>query len=93
MTRECKEWRVGVSHWVVRRVKRYPQLRKRLDSLVEELKHDPYSAADKLLRGRCKGMLSRRLGDYRVIYRVIEDKCEVLIECVGPRERVYEECC
>jgi len=61
--------------------------------LIEELKHDPYSVADKLLRGRCRGMLSRRLGDYRVIYAVHGEECIITIECVGPRERVYEECC
>ena len=89
----CGSWRIEVHRRVQRVIRRSPGLRARLDEVVEELRRNPYTAADKVLRGNCAGVLSRRLGDYRILYRVDPDTCTVLIDCVGPRERVYEECC
>ena len=93
MPKSCHgEWRVDIHRRARRYLRRNPSLRERVDSIVEELKINPYMAADKVLQ-QCGGRLSRRIGDYRIIYSVDPRRRIVSIECIGPREKVYEECC
>ncbi|MEM2364830.1 MAG: type II toxin-antitoxin system RelE/ParE family toxin [Candidatus Bathyarchaeia archaeon] len=42
----------------------------------------------KPLRGRLGGLLSLRVGDYRIIYQIL--KGQVIIRTVGHRKAVYE---
>ena len=64
---------------------------RRIQESAEALCENPYSG--KTLRGY-PGVRSKRIGtpegEYRLIYRLIEEKQEVFIILVGPREAIYE---
>ncbi|MCD6242232.1 type II toxin-antitoxin system RelE/ParE family toxin [Candidatus Bathyarchaeota archaeon] len=63
------------------------KLRRRLDSAIRKLETNPYLG--KPLRGELMGKRSLRVGDYRVIYAVDEDKKVVILFTVGHRKAVY----
>jgi len=44
----------------------------------------------KSLQLALKGLRSWRTGDYRIVYRVIESRIEILVVAVGHRRDVYE---
>lgn len=52
---------------------------------INILKTNPY--VGKPLRGEWKGIYSLRIGDYRVLYRIKEEKVYLLV--VGHRKRIY----
>jgi len=58
-----------------------------LDSAIRKLETNPYLG--KPLRGELMGKRSLRVGDYRVIYAVDEDKKVVILFTVGHRKAVY----
>lgn len=64
---------------------------RRIQESAVALCNNPYSG--KTLRGY-PGVRSKRIGtpegEYRLIYRLIEEKREVFIVLVGPREAIYE---
>ncbi|MBC7131265.1 type II toxin-antitoxin system RelE/ParE family toxin [Candidatus Bathyarchaeota archaeon] len=53
---------------------------------VKVLEENPFSG--KRLRGSLSGLLSLRIGDYRIIYQVSKD--EVIIRTFGHRKSIYE---
>ena len=55
---------------------------------INDLSNDPYSANTKSLKG--KDDRSMRVGDYRVIYDVFNDKLVVLVLVIGHRKEVYK---
>ncbi len=63
-------------------------LKRRIDSQVKILEDQPY--AGKRLRGGLEGSYSLRVGDYRVLYSVIEQEKRVVLLSVGHRKTVYE---
>jgi mRNA interferase RelE/StbE len=52
---------------------------------INVLKTNPY--VGKPLRGEWKGIYSLRIGDYRVLYQIKEEKVYLLV--VGHRKRIY----
>jgi len=52
---------------------------------INILKTNPY--VGKPLRGEWKGIYSLRIGDYRVLYRIKEEKVYLLV--VGHRKHIY----
>jgi len=52
---------------------------------INILKTNPY--VGKPLRGEWKGIYSLRIGDYRVLYRIKEEKVYLLV--IGHRKRIY----
>jgi len=61
---------------------------KRVDAKIQALAEDPRSQDAKMLRGS-KGLLRVRVGDYRIIYQVEEDRLVVLVVRIGHRREVY----
>jgi len=59
-------------------------------AIEKKLTVDPITFG-KPLRYSLKGYRRLRVGDYRVIYRIIEDKVFVLIVDVDHRKNIYEE--
>jgi mRNA interferase RelE/StbE len=55
---------------------------------VEDLKVCPYSF--KRLHGELEGLYSMRVGDYRIIFTIDEDKGRVVLISAAHRTRVYE---
>ncbi len=61
------------------------RIMRRIDALAEE----PHPPGAEALAGDLKGRLRIRVGDYRVIYRVLPDEGAVLISSAGHRGKVY----
>ncbi len=70
----------------------FSQLERTLqDRVVEglkELAEEPYSG--KQLKGKLKGLLSLRVGKYRILYQVQEEKLLIVVISLGHRKHVYE---
>ena len=60
---------------------------KIIDSLEDKLKQDPQTVG-KALTGEFKGLFRLRIGNYRVIYSVMDD--EVLILRIARRKDSYQ---
>jgi mRNA interferase RelE/StbE len=58
---------------------------------IEALASDPRPADSKLLHGALAGIRRVRIGMYRVLYEVQEERVRVLVIAVGPRSTVYED--
>lgn len=60
-----------------------------LRSIDSKLSEDPYGYGKELV-GRWKDHRSMRVGDYRVIFKIMEKEILVLIIKIGHRKDVYE---
>lgn len=65
-----------------------PQVQRKLKAAIDELATDPERG--KPLQFTLKGLRSWRTGDYRIIYRIVADRIEILVLAVGHRRDVYE---
>lgn len=63
------------------------EVRERLEDALDSLADDPRPAGAVKLSGREGYRL--RVGDYRVLYRVDDERREVLVTRVGHRREVY----
>jgi len=67
-----------------------PPLVRRLHRCFERLRQNPYEHPNiKRLRGPLVGYLRYRLGDWRVVYAVNEEKRVVTVLLIAHRSRVY----
>lgn len=64
-------------------------IQQRIAAKIDELKTNPYLPGVKALKNG-DGRLRLRVGDYRVIYRIEEDKLVILIVKVGHRRNIYK---
>jgi len=64
-------------------------VRERVSRQIASLATNPRPAGIKMLKGR-KGFLRLRVGDYRVIYQVEDDRLVVLAVKIGHRRDVYD---
>ncbi len=64
-----------------------PQILPRIQGAIALLAEDPRPPASRPLRGRPGYRL--RVGDYRIIYSVIDDVLLVVVVTVGHRRDVY----
>jgi mRNA interferase RelE/StbE len=64
-------------------------LRERIRATIDLLAENPRPYGVKSLQGGQKGYLRLRVGDYRVIYRVEDERLLVLVVAVGHRREVY----
>ena len=64
-------------------------LREHIRAKIDLLAENPRPHGIKALQGGQKGYLRLRVGDYRVIYRVEDDRLLVLVVAVGHRREVY----
>lgn len=65
------------------------QIQKRIAAKIDSLQSNPRPAGVKALKNGA-GRLRLRVGDYRVIYRVEDDRLIVLVVKVGHRKNVYQ---
>lgn len=66
-------------------------LQKKLDRCFDTLKITPrYHPNIKLLKGELAGYYRYRVGDYRVIYSINEEKKQIIVIVVAHRRQVYE---
>jgi mRNA interferase RelE/StbE len=64
-------------------------VQQRIATKIDELKTNPYLPGVKALTNG-DGRLRLRVGDYRIIYRIEEDKLVIVIIKVGHRRNVYK---
>lgn len=64
-------------------------LRERIRDRIDSLAEYPRPHGVKSLQGGQKGCLRLRVGDYRIIYRVEDDRLLVTVLTVGHRREVY----
>jgi mRNA interferase RelE/StbE len=66
-----------------------PGVRRRVHAALLKLQVEPDRG--KPLQLSLKGLRSWRTGDYRIVYRVVERKIEILVVAVGHRRDVYDK--
>lgn len=64
-------------------------MQERIADVIDKLRNDPRPPGAKALQGDGK-YLRLRVGDYRVIYQVADERLIVLIVKVGHRREVYQ---
>lgn len=64
-------------------------VQQRIAAKIEELKINPYPPGVKALKNG-DGRLRLRVGDYRVIYQIEDDKLVIIIVKVGHRRNIYK---
>ena len=82
-------WTLVYATSAARVIKRLdPAVRRRMLAALRKLRADPERG--KPLQLALKGLRSWRAGDYRIVYRVIESRIEILVLAAGHRRDVYE---
>ena len=61
--------------------------RLRIIDVIDALRTNP--AAGSLLKGELSGLRRVRVGSYRVVYEVVEDRLTILLVRIGHRRDVY----
>lgn len=65
-------------------------VREQVIAKIEELARDPYAANNNVRRLRGRREYRLRVQDWRVIYRVLDDRLVLLVIKIGTRGQVYE---
>jgi mRNA interferase RelE/StbE len=83
------EYRIEFLPTAAKEFKKLPSdLKQRIGVQIEALCLDPRPSGAKALQGG-NGQLRIRVGDYRVIYRIQDDKLIILVLKVGHRSKIY----
>ena len=61
--------------------------RRRILASLQGIKKDPFDG--KALEGELKGIRSWRVGEYRILYRILRQELLVLVIKIGNRQGVY----
>jgi len=64
-------------------------IRDRIRAAIRALADDPMPADSIAMKGKGTGLYRLRVGTYRVVYRVQEERIRVLVIRVGHRSEVY----
>ncbi|MCD6384744.1 type II toxin-antitoxin system RelE/ParE family toxin [Candidatus Sumerlaeota bacterium] len=65
-------------------------LARRLNRCFEQLEKNPYLHPNiKALKGKLKGLYHYRVGEYRIIYEILEKKKQVLVLLIVHRKGAY----
>ena len=82
-------WKVSYSPSAARAIRRLdPQIRGRVRRAIDLLIEDPLRG--KPLQLTLKGLRSWMTGDFRIVYRAVEERLEVLVVAIGHRRDVYD---
>ena len=82
-------WKILYTPSAARSIRKLdPEIRRRVRAALSTLAEEPERG--KPLQLTLKGLRSWRTGDYRIIYRVIEKRIEILGVSVGHRREIYE---
>ncbi|MFO7538469.1 MAG: type II toxin-antitoxin system RelE/ParE family toxin [Chloroflexota bacterium] len=87
----AKRWQVIITRQAERRMKRLPKpLIKRLQLAIKSLAEDARPSGYKKMIEH-DDLYRIRVGDWRIIYAIEDDRLLVLIVTVGPRGSVYRD--
>lgn len=82
-------WTLRFTSSSARAVRRLdPQVRARVHRALSVLREDP--TRGKPLQLTLRGLRSWRTGDYRIIYRPVHDRIEIIVIAAGHRRDVYD---
>lgn len=74
--------------------KRNPKIHAQIKKGLDELKKDPFNKENKLLKDNWKGYRRIKVGNYRIIYKIVfnedEEVYEVNVLKFGNRKNVYK---
>ncbi|UCH26918.1 MAG: type II toxin-antitoxin system RelE/ParE family toxin [Trueperaceae bacterium] len=74
----------------VKALKRLPLgAKERLKTALDDMKDDPFGGDVKALTGRWKGFLRRRVGPYRILFRVDSETKVIRVESIAHRREAY----
>jgi mRNA interferase RelE/StbE len=65
-----------------------PEIRRRLASKIDALAIDPRPRGVKILAGS-EDIFRLRVGDYRILYRILDDRLVVVLVKIGHRREIY----
>jgi len=65
-----------------------PQVQRRIRAALEQLAEDPERG--KPLQLTLSGLRSWRSGDFRIVYRIVQNHVEILVLAIGHRREVYD---
>ncbi len=84
-------WQVIITRKAERTLKRLPQdVVRRLSAAIDALADDPRHAGSQKLVG-FDDLYRIRVGDWRIIYTIEDDKLLVLVLTVAPRGQAYKK--
>jgi mRNA interferase RelE/StbE len=82
-------FRSAPTNHFLRELKKLPaHVKARVLLAIEELVSNPFAGIR--LRGELDGLLRWRTGDYRIVYKIDEEKRLVVLLDVGPRRAIYD---
>lgn len=65
------------------------RIQDRIDDALDGLEQNPWPAGHKKLKGSKEVFFRIRVGDYRVVYQVEEERLVVVLVRIGHRREVY----
>lgn len=81
-------WTIRFTRSAARSVRKLdPEIRRRVRAGLAILAEEPERG--KPLQLTLKGLRSWRTGDFRIVYRIVERRIEILVVAVGHRRDVY----
>ena len=81
-------FRSAPTNHFLRELKKLPaDVKARVLLAIEELGSNPFAGIR--LRGELDGLFRWRTGDYRIVYKIDEEKRLVVLLDVGPRKAIY----
>jgi mRNA interferase RelE/StbE len=84
------QYRLEFTDAARRQLRKLPrQAAQRLRPVIDALADDPRPAGARALQGQ-PGVLRVRVGDYRILYTVEDDRLVVLVIRIGHRREVYD---
>jgi mRNA interferase RelE/StbE len=82
-------WEVSYTRTAARAIRKLDdRTRDQVHAAIERLREDPLRG--KALQLTLKGLRSWRTGEWRIVYRMVNDRLEVLVVAVGHRREVYD---
>ena len=82
-------WRIEFTRRFLKDIEKVPgDIYERLLEVIEDIKANPYLG--KRLTGSLRGFYSWRVGDYRIIYRIDEDRKVIVLFRFGHRKHIYD---
>ena len=81
--------RIAPTKHYLRELKKLPaDLKVRIGLATEEIALNPYGGVR--LKGELEGLFRWRVGEYRMIYKIDEQKGYIVLVDVGPRRSIYD---
>jgi len=65
-----------------------PRLLGRIEKALDRIATDPYSG--KPLAAELSGMWSYRVGDWRIVYKIVHERLVILVLSIAHRKEVYK---